>query len=241
MAALAAAGMLGAVPLSVAGPAVARTALLERPISDLCDRTEFTRSELNRIQSLPNYARILDYTLENCAPVAAVLSSGATASISNGAAATGSGGTLEDEWADMCDRDQFTRSELRAIQRRDDYVLLLNYTLDNCPAVAAVLSDVATATTTGGDNGNGNGGSGSGGGTGGGGGGGTGGGGTGGGGTGGGGTGGGDTGGGGTGGGDNGGGTGGGDNGGGDNGGGTGGGDNGGGKGCRYEKRDCGQ
>lgn len=49
----------------------------------------------------------------------------------------------------LCDKRQFTRAELRALQQRPDYDLILRYTADECAGVAAVLSGGATATLPG--------------------------------------------------------------------------------------------
>ena len=219
--------------------------IVPEEIYRLCDRSQFTRSEIRKIQQRSDYELILRFTADQCAGVASVLGDGATASLpgtsggaggaaglAGGAAVTRTAGTsggaaqcvpglgLANSCDPICDRKEFTTREIRAIQRSEDFPAILEWTLDACPAVAAVLTNTATATTATEPDRRGEGGGG----------------GTGGGGTGGGGTGGGGTGGGGTGGGDNGGGdNGGGDNGGGDNGGGgnggggNGGGDNGGG------------
>lgn len=260
MLALVSAGALGFA--FSAAPASAKVRMIvPEDVYRLCEKRKFTQAELRALQNRPDYEMILRYTADQCAGVAGLLSGSATATLPAGAGGAGAGGAgslpagaaarvattggaggsaaeckpglgLEDSCDPICARGRFTTREIAALQRRPDFADLLGYALENCPAVASVLTDFATATlpATGDGHDHDNGVPGGGGGTGGGGtSGGTGGGGTGGGGTGGG-TGGGDNG-GGTGGGDNGGGTGGGDNGGGDNGGGTGGGDNGGGTG----------
>ena len=216
--------------------------IVPEEIYRLCDRRQFTRSEIRKLQQRSDFEMILRYTSDQCAGVASVLGDGATASLpgtsggaggaaglvgsaaltrtggaSGGAAQCVPGLGLANSCDPICDRTEFTTREIRAIQRSEDFPTILEWTLEACPAVAAVLTNTATATTATEPDRRGEGGGG----------------GTGGGGTGGGDNGGGDNGGGDNGGGDNGGGgTGGGDNGGGDNGGGgNGGGGNGGGTG----------
>ncbi len=48
--------------------------------------------------------------------------------------------------AELCSCDRITRSALNRLQRQDNFLDLLSYTELACPAFAAVLSDVATAT-----------------------------------------------------------------------------------------------
>lgn len=62
-----------------AAPSV-EAALLER-IDLLCQRTQFTRTEIRRIQRERDFPVILTNTLEACPGVAAVLTSGATAAL----------------------------------------------------------------------------------------------------------------------------------------------------------------
>ena len=238
-----------AMSLVVGGMLTAPTAaqantrlIVPEEIYRLCDRRQFTRSEIRKFQQRSDFEMILRYTSDQCAGVASVLGDGATASLprtsggaggaaglvgsaaltrtggaSGGAAQCVPGLGLANSCDPICDRTEFTTREIRAIQRSEDFPTILEWTLEACPAVAAVLTNTATATTATEPDRRGEGGGG----------------GTGGGGTGGGDNGGGDNGGGDNGGGDNGGGgTGGGDNGGGDNGGGgNGGGGNGGGTG----------
>ncbi|MCB2126480.1 MAG: hypothetical protein H6897_02120 [Rhodobacteraceae bacterium] len=45
----------------------------------------------------------------------------------------------------LCQRTEFSRSEVRHLQRSPDFPVLLAYALQVCPAVAATLSDGATA------------------------------------------------------------------------------------------------
>ena len=212
-----------AMSLVVGGMLTAPTAaqantrlIVPEEIYRLCDRRQFTRSEIRKLQQRSDFEMILRYTSDQCAGVASVLGDGATASLpgtSGGAAQCVPGLGLANSCDPICDRTEFTTREIRAIQRSEDFPTILEWTLEACPAVAAVLTNTATATTATEPDRRGEGGGGGG--------------------TGGGGTGGGDNGGGDNGGGDNGGGdNGGGDNGGGDNGGGdNGGGDNGGGTG----------
>ena len=221
-----------AMSLVVGGMLTAPTAaqantrlIVPEEIYRLCDRRQFTRSEIRKIQQRSDYELILRFTADQCAGVASVLGDGATASLpgtsggaggaaglvgsaaltrtagtsggaSGGAAQCVPGLGLANSCDPICDRKEFTTREIRAIQRSEDFPTILEWTLEACPVVAAVLTNTATATTATEPDRRGEGGGGGG------------------------------TGGGGTGGGDNGGG----DNGGGDNGGGdNGGGDNGGG------------
>ncbi|WP_347310165.1 hypothetical protein [Defluviimonas sp. SAOS-178_SWC] len=57
------------------------SAALQEQVEFLCQRTEFTRSEINSLQRSREFALILTYTLEACPNVAGVLADGATASI----------------------------------------------------------------------------------------------------------------------------------------------------------------
>jgi hypothetical protein len=50
--------------------------------------------------------------------------------------------TLED----LCERTSFYRSEIRRMQRSDDFPEIVEYTLANCPAVMAALTSEPTAT-----------------------------------------------------------------------------------------------
>jgi len=213
--------------------------LCELP-DDLTDR------QLAGIRSRADFGRLVEYASEYCPEVALRLTDTATASIPAAAAPAPEPQDGARSYG-LCNLPaDLSARQIASIRARQDFADLLTYAADNCPEVALLLTETATATITtattapggdgtgdssggttggtGGDTGGGTGG-GTGGSTGG-----TGGGGTGGGDTGGGNTGGGDTGGGDTGGGDTGGGdTGGGDTGGGDTGGGdTGGGDTGG-------------
>jgi hypothetical protein len=45
----------------------------------------------------------------------------------------------------LCQRTEFSRTEIRHLQRSADFPVLLAYALQACPAVAATLSDGATA------------------------------------------------------------------------------------------------
>ena len=228
-----------AMSLVVGGMLTAPTAaqantrlIVPEEIYRLCDRRQFTRSEIRKLQQRSDFEMILRYTSDQCAGVASVLGDGATASLpgtsggaggaaglvgsaaltrtagtsggaSGGAAQCVPGLGLANSCDPICDRTEFTTREIRAIQRSEDFPTILEWTLEACPVVAAVLTNTATATTATEPDRRGEGGGGGG--------------------TGGGDNGGGDNGGGGNGGGDNGGGdNGGGDNGGGDNGGGTG-------------------
>ncbi|MFN6951540.1 MAG: hypothetical protein ACK4NE_02960 [Albidovulum sp.] len=45
----------------------------------------------------------------------------------------------------LCKRTEFSRGEVRHLQRSADFPLLLAYVFEACPSVAAILSDGATA------------------------------------------------------------------------------------------------
>ncbi|MCB2123621.1 MAG: hypothetical protein KDD81_14265, partial [Rhodobacteraceae bacterium] len=80
------AGVLSAamsVSLYATGSAAAirNVSMSEDFLRELCARTEFKRSELTRIQQSKYFADLLEYSLENCPAVAAVLTNGATASV----------------------------------------------------------------------------------------------------------------------------------------------------------------
>lgn len=51
----------------------------------------------------------------------------------------------QEQAAFLCERTEFSRTEIRHLQRSADFPLLLAYALQACPAVAATLSDGATA------------------------------------------------------------------------------------------------
>ncbi len=168
-----------AMSLVVGGVLTAPTAaqaktrlIVPEEIYRLCDRRQFTRSEIRKLQQRSDYELILRYTADQCAGVAAVLGDGATASLpgtsggaggaaglAGGAAVTrtagASGGAaqcvpglgLANSCDPICDRTQFTTREIRAIQRSEDFPTILEWTLEACPAVAAVLTNTATATT----------------------------------------------------------------------------------------------
>jgi hypothetical protein len=150
--------------------------IVPEEIYRLCDRRQFTRSEIRKIQKRSDYELILRYTADQCAGVASVLGDGATASLpgssggaggaaglAGGAAVTRTAGTsggasggaaqcvpglgLANSCDPICDRQEFTTREIRAIQRSADFPAILEWTLDACPAVAAVLTNTATATT----------------------------------------------------------------------------------------------
>ncbi len=163
--------------------------IVPEEIYRLCDRSQFTRSEIRKIQQRSDYELILRFTADQCAGVASVLGDGATASLpgtsggaggaaglaggapvartagtSGGAAQCVPGLGLANSCDPICDRKEFTTREIRAIQRSEDFPAILEWTLDACPAVAAVLTNTATATTAtepdrrgegGGDNGGG--------------------------------------------------------------------------------------
>ena len=174
--ALASAGVLG-LGQGLAPVAASADAHLIVPESvyRLCDRRQFTRAEVRALQQRPDYELILRFTGERCAGVAAVLSDGATASLPGSAGATGaatgsatggpavSRGTaatgqvaecrpglgLADSCDPICERTRFTTREIAALQRRSDFAMILEYTLAQCPAVAAVLTGTPTATLPG--------------------------------------------------------------------------------------------
>ncbi|MEZ5869983.1 MAG: hypothetical protein R3D46_16845 [Defluviimonas denitrificans] len=70
-----------------------------------------------------------------------------TAGTSGGAAQCVPGLGLANSCDPICDRQEFTTREIRAIQRSEDFPTILEWTLESCPAVAAVLTNTATATT----------------------------------------------------------------------------------------------
>ncbi len=175
--ALASAGVVGMGGVLSGTPVSAKTGLIvPEDVYRLCERRQFKRSEIRAIQKRPDYAMILRYTADQCGGVAAVLSEGATATlrgagstgaeVSRGSAALGSaaectpGLGLENSCDPICERTKFTTREISRLQRRKDFPTILEYSLQNCPAVAAVLTDTATATLPGGGDDRGDGGSG---------------------------------------------------------------------------------
>lgn len=52
---------------------------------------------------------------------------------------------LQEQAEFLCRRTEFTRTEIRQLQRSGDFPVILAYTLDACPNVASVLADGATA------------------------------------------------------------------------------------------------
>lgn len=54
---------------------------------------------------------------------------------------------LQEQAEFLCRRTEFTRTEIRTLQRSRDFPAILSYTLEACPNVASVLSDGATAST----------------------------------------------------------------------------------------------
>lgn len=54
---------------------------------------------------------------------------------------------LQEQAEFLCQRTEFTRSEIRALQLSRDFPVILSYTLQVCPNVAGVLADGATAST----------------------------------------------------------------------------------------------
>ena len=153
----ASAGLAGLMMSFAAGPTAAQgeRLVISKEVFDLCERTSFTKAEVGRLQKRGDYADIMRYTLSYCPPVAAALASGATASVSGGG---------ERDFAEYCDRTQFTRNEITRLQRQPYFDDLLEYTLENCAGVAAALTSIPTASVTDPDEGgNGDGGSGGGG------------------------------------------------------------------------------
>ncbi|OYX45674.1 MAG: hypothetical protein B7Z02_00355 [Rhodobacterales bacterium 32-67-9] len=73
----------------------------------------------------------------------------ATLSLPSGAvvAAPTMTAALQEQAEFLCERTEFTRREIRRLQRSRDLPLILTYALQVCPNVAAVLSDGATAST----------------------------------------------------------------------------------------------
>lgn len=51
----------------------------------------------------------------------------------------------EDVLHEFCERTSFKRREIRKLRRSDGFPVLLEYTLENCPGVASVLSSGATS------------------------------------------------------------------------------------------------
>ena len=172
-----------AMSLVVGGMLTAPTAaqantrlIVPEEIYRLCDRRQFTRSEIRKLQQRSDFEMILRYTSDQCAGVASVLGDGATASLpgtsggaggaaglvgsaaltrtagtsggaSGGAAQCVPGLGLANSCDPICDRTEFTTREIRAIQRSEDFPTILEWTLEACPVVAAVLTNTATATT----------------------------------------------------------------------------------------------
>ena len=54
---------------------------------------------------------------------------------------------LKEQTDYLCRRTEFTRSEIRTLQRSRDFPVILTYALQVCPNVAGVLADGATAST----------------------------------------------------------------------------------------------
>lgn len=54
---------------------------------------------------------------------------------------------LQEQAEFLCRRTEFTRTEIRTLQRSRDFPVILSYTLQVCPNVASVLADGATAST----------------------------------------------------------------------------------------------
>jgi len=73
--------VIGALHAGTSFAAITKVSLEDDFLQEICDRTEFKRSELNRIQASKYFPQILEYALENCAPVAGALANGASASI----------------------------------------------------------------------------------------------------------------------------------------------------------------
>lgn len=165
--ALAAAGVIGMGSVLSGGAAQARTGMIvPEDVYRLCERREFTRAEIRALQKRPDYALILRYTADQCGGVAAILSEGATATlpaaagagvaVSRGTASLGGaaqqctpGLGLENSCDPICERTRFTTREIASLQRSKEFPEILEYTLENCPAVASVLTDTATATLPG--------------------------------------------------------------------------------------------
>lgn len=123
------------------------------PLCTLPYEMPLPASVLDRIRGREDFEDLLRYSSENCPETALILTDGATASTggTGGGAAAGAGGgdrslpvcRLEEAWP-------LSQRALNRIRSGGEFEDLLRYTSENCPEVALLLADTATATVPGG-------------------------------------------------------------------------------------------
>jgi len=114
---------------------------------------------LNRIRAREDFDDLLRYSGANCPEVGLILTEGATAAIPAAGPATGPATGAATQGPDggartvgLCSLEEempLPRRVLNRIVARADYEDLLLYASDNCPEVALLLTDTATATVPG--------------------------------------------------------------------------------------------
>ena len=124
-------------------------------LCSLDEEMPLSQRVLDRIRARDDFDDLLRYSGENCPEVGLILTEGATAAIPATGPATGpatpgpDGGVRTVGLCSLEEEMPLPRRVLNRIVARADYEDLLLYASDNCPEVALLLTDTATATVPG--------------------------------------------------------------------------------------------
>ena len=86
--------------------------------------------------------------LARIAPMTAPAALAAALAATTAAASVPDQSVTDESLAMLCERSTLSQSEINALRESELYVDLLEFTLEYCPEVAAILTDGATAVTT---------------------------------------------------------------------------------------------
>ena len=148
--------------MTVAAAALAAGAAQAQPLDrlrqvQLCDLEQewpLSARLTDQLFAREDFDLLLRYASRNCPNVALLLTDGATAAIPGAApaatsAATGAGPDDDERRVLLCDLEEEWPLPQRVVNRilaREDFDELLRYSSENCPEVALLLTDSATAT-----------------------------------------------------------------------------------------------
>jgi hypothetical protein len=141
-----------AVALSIAAGAAQAQGLFEPrrvPLCSLEEEMPLPQGVVNQILGREDFDFLLRYSADNCPEVALLLSDSATAALGTGALPALEPENEGPRRVPLCTLEAelpLSPSVLAAILAREDFDDLLLYSSENCPEVALLLTDSATAT-----------------------------------------------------------------------------------------------
>lgn len=120
------------------------------PLCSLPYEMPLPASVLDRIRAREDFEDLLRYSSDNCPETALILTDGTTAAIGGATAGAEIGGEATDERRlPLCriyEELPLSQRVLNRIRNSDNFEDLLLYASENCPEVALLLADTATAT-----------------------------------------------------------------------------------------------